>query len=370
MKKFLLFAISILVIGTFYNLSFGATHYYDEGVSDTAYDASSWDGDTGTAASKNALRDKIETLGSGDGNVTGPSTHADGYAPLWGTANSTSMLGGYLISAIGKLIAGDGNATAVRTTIGAYGSGDAPVFATVNTGPGATEVHKMDQDLQSTDDVEFLSVNATTIRGVQTANPQIACTDKNCTDGDTSFLIDVNATETGSGAEDVQVKIRAQRNGTMTTFIDIDAENDKIELFSSTSEVSGTVPFMGLLHKTWSFDPKTVCDGAVDRLFLMTVGDEAPDGLIIDEWKVSFEANPATEAVFNLKYANAFIGVASPVVVDVLNTAVGVSSEDTDANINTDGSAIPNGKAMYLEFGTPYTETTHQIIFEMWYHPL
>jgi hypothetical protein len=115
------------------------------------------------------------------------------------------------------------------------------------------------------------------------------------------------------------------------------------------------------------FDPDAVCDGTIDRLFLMTVGDDLPEGMIIDEWKVSFEADPTTEVDLDLKYANAFIGVASATVIDVLDTTAGVSSEDTDANING-GSAIANGKVLYLEFGTAYTETGHQIIFEIWYH--
>jgi hypothetical protein len=116
-----------------------------------------------------------------------------------------------------------------------------------------------------------------------------------------------------------------------------------------------------------SFDPDAVCDGDVDRLFLFTVGDDAPHGIIIDEWKVSFQADPTTEADLDLKRADAFIGVANAAVIDVLDTTAGVASEDTDANINA-GAAVANGKVIYLEFGTAYTATGQQIIFEMWYH--
>lgn len=137
---------------------------------------------------------------------------------------------------------------------------------------------------------------------------------------------------------------------------------------AADGEISGEVSLSLIQHKTISFDPDAVCDGAVDRLFIMTVGDDAPEGITIDEWKVSFEADPTTEADLDLKYADAFIGVANAAVVDVLDTTNGASSEDTDANING-GAAVANGKVIYLEFGTAYTETTHQIIFEMWYHP-
>lgn len=136
---------------------------------------------------------------------------------------------------------------------------------------------------------------------------------------------------------------------------------------AADGEISGEVALSLIQHRAWSFDPDAVCDGAVDRLFLMTVGDQAPEGLVIVEWKVSFEADPTTEADLDLKYADAFIGVANSAVIDVLDTTAGVSSEDTNANING-GAAIANGKVLYLEFGTAYTETTHQIIFEMWFY--
>jgi hypothetical protein len=100
---------------------------------------------------------------------------------------------------------------------------------------------------------------------------------------------------------------------------------------------------------------------------MMTVGDDAPNGIIIDEWKVSFEADPTTEADLDLKYADAFIGVANAAVIDVCDTTTGAATEDTDANINL-GAAVANGKVLYLEFGTAYTEANHQIIFEIWYH--
>jgi hypothetical protein len=135
----------------------------------------------------------------------------------------------------------------------------------------------------------------------------------------------------------------------------------------ANGEVQAEVGISLLSHFAISFDPDAVCDGAVDRLFLMTVGDDAPHGITIVEWKVSFEADPTTEADLDLKYADAFIGVANAAVIDVLDTTAGVATEDTNANINS-GNAVANGKVLYLEFGTAYTETTHQVIFEMWYY--
>lgn len=45
-------------------------------VSDTAYDATSWNGNT-DAPTKNAVRDKIESMGSGSGDVVGPASATD-----------------------------------------------------------------------------------------------------------------------------------------------------------------------------------------------------------------------------------------------------------------------------------------------------
>lgn len=144
---------------------------------------------------------------------------------------------------------------------------------------------------------------------------------------------------------------------------------DGIGLYDNTGgEITeGEYRISGIMHGAWVFDPKAVCDGAVDRVFLFTVGDDAPVGIHIDQWKVSFEADPTTEADLDLKRADAFIGVANAAVMDALDTTNGASGEDTDANINS-GATVANGKVLYLEFGTAYTEINHQVIFEMWWH--
>lgn len=116
-----------------------------------------------------------------------------------------------------------------------------------------------------------------------------------------------------------------------------------------------------------SFNPKAVCDLTIDRLFLMTVGPDCPNGLKIARWNVSFDADPATEADLDLKRADAFIGVANSAVMDVLDTTNGAASETVEANINS-GNTVANGKVIYLEFGTAYSTDNLQINFQMWYY--
>jgi hypothetical protein len=144
--------------------------------------------------------------------------------------------------------------------------------------------------------------------------------------------------------------------------ISVNTTNLQVGIHNGTKEVA--IPLVQRFAIT--FDPKAVCDGAVDRLFLMRVGDWAPFGITIRKWYVSFEADPTTEADLDLKRADAFIGVANSAVMDVLDTTTGASSETTAANINS-GAVVANGKVIYLEFGTAYTETTHQIIVSIEY---
>ena len=166
--------------------------------------------------------------------------------------------------------------------------------------------------------------------------------------------------EIPNGAADVALAAAGQ--------LHLNTTDEQLSFHSAADgEISGEAALSLIQHRVVTFDPDAVCDGAVDRLFLMTIGDDAPEGIIITEWKLSFEADPTTEADIDLKYADAFIGVANAAVVDVCDTTNGASSEDTNANINS-GNAIANGKVLYLEFGTAYTETTHQIIFEWWYY--
>ena len=53
--------------------------------------------------------------------------------------------------------------------------------------------------------------------------------------------------------------------------------------------------------------------------------------------------------------------------IDEIDTTNGVSSEDTDANINA-GAAVANGKVIYIGFDADPEGTCVQMIFEMWYH--
>ena len=79
------------------------------------------------------------------------------------------------------------------------------------------------------------------------------------------------------------------------------------------------------------------------------------------------DSDPTTEMDIDLKYSDGYPGLANANTIDVCDTSSGASSEDTDSNING-GGVIPFGKEVYLQFGTAYTETGHQVKFQLWYH--
>jgi hypothetical protein len=284
--------------------------------------------------------------------TVGATTPAAGTFTTLVAGNTTSLLLGTAGSAVGNI--GFRNATSGTATLapptGALGTytvtlpnaaSTLPIFGQQITFAGPTAARTV-----TLPDASFTAARtdaANTFTGVQTMDSPVINTKLQYPNGADATLS--TAGDSHLNTTDEQLSFHSAADG----------------------EISGEAAVSIIQHRTWSFDPKAVCDGAVDRLFLMTVGDDAPEGITIDEWKVSFEADPTTEVALDFKSADAFIGVANAAVLDVLDTTAGVSSEDTDANINS-GSAVANAKVLYLEFGTAYTETNHQIVFEIWYH--
>jgi hypothetical protein len=180
----------------------------------------------------------------------------------------------------------------------------------------------------------------------------------NLTTSGTATVGTVSATTINASAGAVRLPVAAG-SATLAASgaISVNTTDNQVGIHNGTKEVA--IPLV--YSKEFTFDPKSVCDGAVDRLFLFKVGAWAPKGITIRAWSVSFEADPTTEVDLDLKRATAFIGVGSAAVMDVLDTTTGASSEATASNING-GAVVANGQCIYLEFGTAYSETGHQII--------
>ena len=71
------------------------------------------------------------------------------------------------------------------------------------------------------------------------------------------------------------------------------------------------------------------------------------------------------EIAGDLKYADAWIGLANAAVIDVCDTTNGVASEDTNANINS-GNAVANSKVVYFSFDSDPEGTCVQMVLEFW----
>lgn len=72
-----------------------------------------------------------------------------------------------------------------------------------------------------------------------------------------------------------------------------------------------------------------------------------PNAMTITKLEVTCDANPTTELTGDIKYADTFIGLANPVVINDFDTADGVR---VDTSITT--GAVPEGKCVYLQWDT------------------
>lgn len=72
-----------------------------------------------------------------------------------------------------------------------------------------------------------------------------------------------------------------------------------------------------------------------------------PNAMTITKLEVTCDANPTTELTGDIKYADTFIGLANPVVINDFDTADGVR---VDTSITT--GAVPAGKCVYLQWDT------------------
>lgn len=102
-------------------------------------------------------------------------------------------------------------------------------------------------------------------------------------------------------------------------------------------------------------DPNGVYD--IDaQVFLMW----APAALTVTKIQVELDANPLIEPTGDFKYADDFITLANPVIINDWDTAAG---KRTDTSI-TSGS-VASGKAIYLQFDTTPSSTIKQMHIHM-----
>ena len=85
--------------------------------------------------------------------------------------------------------------------------------------------------------------------------------------------------------------------------------------------------------------------------------------ITITNIEVTCDADPTTEPTGDIKYADAFIGLANAVVINDFDTANGVRSD----NSITQGS-ISSGKCIYISFDAQPESAITQMSFDLTYH--
>jgi hypothetical protein len=106
-------------------------------------------------------------------------------------------------------------------------------------------------------------------------------------------------------------------------------------------------------------DPKA----AYGKDSCIAVWNKLDVAIVITNLEVSCGADPTTEPTGDLKYADALIGRANPIVINAFDTASGVLS---DASITT--GAVPAGKCIFVKFDAEPETAMTQISFDISYH--
>lgn len=88
-----------------------------------------------------------------------------------------------------------------------------------------------------------------------------------------------------------------------------------------------------------------------------------PSAITVTRIDVTCDADPTTEPAMSLKYADAFIGLASAVTIDVITTTAGV----TTITSGFDDATIALGKALYFEFTADPEAALKSITVDMAY---
>lgn len=150
--------------------------------------------------------------------------------------------------------------------------------------------------------------------------------------------------------------------------IHVRGDEDRFSLhMGSGGEIAGEVTKSMMDYGCWSVDPGSAYDSDAEW-FLFDVNSKIwPNGIIIDYWRASCNVDPDVEINADLRYADAWIGLANATDIDEIDTTNGVSTEDTDASING-GSAIAAGKVIYIGHDGDPEGTCTQLIFCMAWH--
>jgi len=151
-------------------------------------------------------------------------------------------------------------------------------------------------------------------------------------------------------------------------------DEDRVSFhYGASGEIVGEATRSGLYLASVSLNPVT--HYAVDtQAFLFEVHQDVfPNGITIDELKVSCNVDPDVELDIDIGYSDAWIGLANPCGFS-MDTTNGTFSQDTDTSIDMTGSGcsgdntVPVDKVMYINFASDPAGTCIQMNFLMLFH--
>jgi len=379
-----------------------------------AYDATNWDADTG-APQKDAIRDKLETMPQTAGDaltLTGTDMDFDGGATpggeLGGTWASPTIddsvtvdswaLGNSTATTLNKLTL---TQPANGSTLTMIDGKTLTVTNTLNLGATLTDEYVCNYEATGTQLNCDIAIDATTSCGAGTVcGGGHTHGASEITEADPLALLTAgtdNVKDThidwGSGASQVDLADIPGGTAPASEFdfnaatmeipnsaadvaladagnLHFNTTDEQLSFHSAADgEISGEASISLLRHISMSFDPSGWYDQeSVNRTVpVMYVGDDAPEGITITEWKMFYVGgNPTTELDADLVCdTTPDFGVgAGATVMDVLDTTAGASTADT----GFDSATCANGSYMYVHFGADPTDANVIVQFDLWFY--
>ena len=178
--------------------------------------------------------------------------------------------------------------------------------------------------------------------------------------------------DTAETVDTVQAMIAAYLSGAVTgnteTGIEVTYQSDTTIDFVVSSDI--------VAHTLDSAEVMTIVKDTLDHYLVMNIPDPNAYYAIDHEWvmepiteraltitriDVTCDADPDTELDFDLKWADAFIGLANAAVIDEMNTTAGV----TTITSGFDDATVAASKCIYILFNAEPDENITQVIVKV-----
>lgn len=178
--------------------------------------------------------------------------------------------------------------------------------------------------------------------------------------------------DTYSELNAIVADVTLTHNGLIDTFAELDAivANKALVNQSDGATWTGTHNFTGgavSLPKRTKNDDKFYCfnlwnpNALYDDDTQVCIEPNLPAAITITEVQITCGADPTTELDWDLKFADAFIGLANATLIVACDTTNGAADIDSGWNDNT----IPASKCLYMEFGADPDSGIKQVIVKI-----